>query len=286
MLRNQARSYLMKQRSGSAVWAAATVVLLVLLGTISLVSCTWSKETRTATFSVGSSPAVDIEVGNGDLALVVGLEGEISITAELQEPDKVEYEVSQDGDLITVRAETEPGSRADVTVTVPQNCTFGLSTGNGRVEAAGVQASGQVQSGNGSIVLEGIRGDVQASIGNGDITLDDVEGAFVLNDGNGNIILRDAVGSFILNNGNGDVTFQGELTLGSDNSFSVGNGSVTLELTDSPSVALDLETDDGDVEVELQVTVHESSEGRLVGTIGDGEAALTVRTGSGDITIK
>ena len=79
---------------------------------------------------------------------------------------------------------------------------------------------------------------------------------------------------------------QGELEQGSANRFNTGSGSVTVELTGSPSVSLDLETDDGEVRSDLPVTVSVKSQYRLVGTIGDGEAALTVRTGNGDIKIK
>ena len=51
----------------------------------------------------------------------------------------------------------------DVTVTVLEKARFQLSTGNGNVDVAGVQASGHVQSGNGSLMLEQARGDVTLS---------------------------------------------------------------------------------------------------------------------------
>lgn len=243
------------------------LLILVLLGTISLVAC-GPTETRTDTFSVGPSPSVEVKVGNGNVSLVVGAEGEIIVTAELQNLEKADYQVSQDGDSITVDAKTRAGSRADVTVTVPGNTGFELSTGNGNVDAAGVQASGAVNVGNGSIVLDGVKGHVFGNVGNGNITL------------------SDAAGSFNLNVGNGTIGFQGELTPGGDSRFNVGNGSVTVELAGSLSVTLDLEVEqDGKVRSDLPVTVHEQSEWRLVGTIGDGEAALTVRTGNGNITI-
>ena len=245
----------------------ALLLTLVLFGTISLVAC-GPTETRTNTFSVGSSPSVEVTVGNGDVSLVVGSEGEITVAAELLNPEKAEYQVFQDGDSITVDAKTRSGSRADVTVTVPGNTEFGLSTGNGNVSTAGVQASGAVNVGDGSIVLERLRGHVFG------------------NAGNGNITLRDAAGSFNLNVGNGSITFQGELTPGGDSRFNVGNGSVTVELAGSLSVTLDLEAEqEGKVSYDLPVTVSEQSEYRLVGTVGNGEAALTVRTGNGNITI-
>jgi len=263
----------------------AVLFTLVLLGTMSLVAC-GPTETRTDTFSVGSSPAAEVEVGNGNVSLGVGTVGEVIVTAELRNLDRIEYEVSRDGDSITVDAKTRSNSRANITVTVPAKTEFVLSTGNGDVSAVGVQATGRVNSGNGSITLEQVRGDVEVSVGNGDITLGDVEGSFILSDGNGSITLRDAMGSFIVSNGNGDIRFQGELTADSNNAFSVGNGSVTLELAGSPSLALDLKSDDGDVRVDLQVTVRDKAEGKLVGTVGNGEGVLKVRVGTGDITIK
>jgi len=264
-----------------------TVLLtLVLLGTMSMVAC-GPTESRTNTFSVVASPTVEVTVGNGNVSLVVAQEGEIIVTAEMQKPDSVEYEVSQDGDKITVDAKTRSGSRADVTVTVPTNTEFTLSTGNGDVSAVGVQASGSLNSGDGLIKLERVTGDVIGSVGNGDITLRDVVGSFILSSGNGNIILRNATGSFISSVGNGDITFQGELSPGSNSTLSVGNGSVTVELMRSPSVALDLEIEqEGKIRVEPPATVSEESDYRFIGTIGNGEAALQVSTGSGDITIK
>jgi len=249
------------------------LLILVLFGTISLVAC-GPTETRTNAFSVGSSPSVEVKVGNGNVSLVVGPEGEIMVTAELQNPEEIEYQVSQDGDSITVDAKTRSGSRADVTVTMPRNTEFGLSTGNGNVDAVSVQASGAVNVGNGSIVLDGVKGHVFGNVGNGNITL------------------SDAAGSFNLNVGNGNIGFQGELTPGGESRFNVGNGSVTMELPGSPkggifpSVTLDLEVEqDGKVRCDWPVTVQEQAEQRLVGTIGDGEAALTVRIGNGNITI-
>ena len=306
MLWNQARSYLLEQLSGRAKWRFATLVLLVLFGAISLFACTSSEEgTRKNTFSVGSNPAVKVRVDSGDVTLVVGTAGEFAVTAELQKPESVEYQVSQDGDSITVDAKTKSDSRADVTVTLPDNTEFELSTGSGNVDVAGVQASGQVSTGSGSVTLEKTRGDVAGNTGSGDVTLSGVSGSFNINTGSGNITLRGSTGSFSLSSGNGnidaseskggfsvstgngDVEFQGELARDSDNRLSSGNGSVTAELTGSPSVELDLEIEQGGkVRVDLPVTVREEAERKLVGTVDSGEAALTVRVGKGDITVK
>ena len=282
----------------------AIILTLVLFSTAALAGCA-STETRINNFSVGSNPSVEVTVGNGNINLIVGTEGEIAVTAELKNPDRIEYRVSQEGDLITIVAETKTGSRANVTVAVPQNTGFESTTGNGNIDVTGVQASGQANCGNGSIQLQQTDGNITGIIGNGNITLSDVTGSydlntgnggikltgatgsFGMNTGNGNITITDATGSFILSVGNGGIEFNGELTPGNDDYMGVGNGSITAEITGSPSLSLDLEIESqGKVRCDLPVTVSEQSEHRLIGTIGNGDATLTARTGSGNITIK
>ena len=168
-----------------------------------------------------------------------------------------------------------------------------------------MQASGLISSGNGSITLKEIIGDVIGNLGNGKTTLSDIEGEYILNTGNGDIQLEGATGSFIINSGNGDIritegrgsiilnvgngsiSFEGELDPGSDNTIDIGNGPVTVEITGSLSLSLDLEIDErGKIRVDLPVEVSEQSEYRLIGIVGDGEASLNVRTGVGNITIR
>ena len=59
------------------------ILALVLLSISSLTGCA-STEIRTNNFSVGGNPSVLIEVGNGNLTLVVGSDGEITVTANLK----------------------------------------------------------------------------------------------------------------------------------------------------------------------------------------------------------
>ncbi|MEE8373036.1 MAG: DUF4097 family beta strand repeat-containing protein, partial [Dehalococcoidia bacterium] len=182
----------------------AVLVTLAVLAVVSAIACTAPTETRPDSFPVGANPDVTVEVGSGNVDLVVGAAGEISVTAELRNPENVEYEASQEGDSIVVRAKTKSDGRADVTLTVPENTRFALTTGSGKVNAVGVQASGQVQTGSGSVNLEGIRGDnVNIATGSGDIVLTNVSGAIVANCGSGKIAVRNSSGSFALITGSG-----------------------------------------------------------------------------------
>ena len=119
--------------------AAAMTVCLMLIGVTYLVACGSTIESRTNDFSVGPSPAVQVKVGNGNVTLAVGQEGTIVVTAELQKPESIEYEVSQDGDLVIIEVKTGSDSKADMTVTVPANTKFDLLSGNGNIDITGVQ---------------------------------------------------------------------------------------------------------------------------------------------------
>ena len=282
----------------------AVLLIFALIGTMFLTAC-GPTETRTNTFSVGAIPEVEVEVGNGNVKLVVGEAGEIDVEAVLRSPDNVDYRVFQEGDKVTVEAKTRFNSRADVTLTVPKNTEFRMGIGNGDVSVIDIEAPGVVNSGNGSISFEGGGGNITGSIGNGTVTVRDAAGSFILSIGNGDSMVSNASGSFMVSTGNGGITaqkakgsftlssgngqirFQGELEPGSKNRFGAGNGAVTAELTGTPSVALDLEIQQrGRISYSSAVKVISRSEYRLIGTIGDGEAELTIRTGIGNITVK
>jgi len=282
----------------------AVLLIFALLGATTLTAC-GPTETRTNTFVVGASPEVEVEVGNGKVSLAVGEAGEINVEAVLRNPDSIDYKVYKEGNKVIVEAETRFTSRADVTLTVPKNTGFGVVIGNGNADVVDIEASGGVVCGNGSLLLEGVKGDVSGSIGNGGITANDITGSctftigngngtvsnatgsLAMNTGNGTITVRNSNGSFGLNSGNGQIRFQGELTPGSKNNMTAGNGAVTAELTGTPSVALDLEIQQrGKISYSSAVKVISRSEYRLRGAIGDGEAELTIRTGTGNITVK
>ena len=220
-------------------------------------------------FGVGSNPVVNTDIGNGDVELILGPADSITVTAELRKPESIEYSATRDGNTITVIAKTKNNSRADETITVPADTTFSLSTGSGDVDVPAVNASGSVNSGSGSLTLVNTGGDVTGSTGSGDVDARDLEG------------------SFGLSSGSGDVDFKGELAQGSENKFSSGSGSVTAQLTGTPSVDLDLKIEqEGKIRVELSETVVENTEHRFAGTVGAGDAALTVRAGDGDIVVE
>ena len=64
------------------------------------------------------------------------------------------------------------------------------------------------------------------------------------------------------------------------------NGSVSVTLRGTPSLRFDASTSNGTVKSELPVLATSTGDQHLAGTIGDGEAELSVETSNGSVTIQ
>jgi DUF4097 and DUF4098 domain-containing protein YvlB len=184
--------------------------------------------------------------------------------------NKIEYEVSQDGDVITVNAEIE-GSwsnvRTNLTITVPTKTDVELETSNGSVELEGVEGSGSLETSNGKIALENAKGD------------------FRLRSSNGKLEMQDVTGEVDADTSNGSISYNGEITAGGDNRLISSNGSIDVVLQGTPSVSLDASTSNGNIDCDLEISATTTGDKHLVGTIGDGEADLRIQTSNGDVSI-
>ena len=252
-------------------------VLLVFLTAACSEGFTGPTETRDDSFVVGESPRVIVSGGNGAIIVNSGTDGTVRVQATLRKPDDVEYETGQEGDTISVEAkEKSPGifnfgesPGADIAITAPSNTRVELRTSNGRVEVHGMHQSGTVRTSNGKIVMEDVMGDFDISTSNGGVTI--------------------ALGSgtFDVDTSNGRIEFDGELAPGGNNRMTTSNGSVEIKLQGTPSVKLDASTGNGSITTRFPIlTASPGDERHLVGTIGNGDAELLVRTSNGSIMIE
>ena len=230
-------------------------------------------ETRDDSFTVGSSPRLEVDSFNGRITVSLSSDDTIRVQATLRRADRIEYQVSQDGD--TVRAEAREKGKtlgrspgADIKVTAPVSTRVELRSSNGAIEVAGIEESGHLDTSNGKIVLKSVRGDFDASTSNGGI---DVSGL---------------VGTVTLETSNGSIDFTGELTPDGRNEMRTSNGSVHVHLQGTPSVRLDATTSNGGVTSKLPILATSTGENHLTGTIGDGDADLVIRTSNGSVTVQ
>lgn len=243
--------------STSRLW----VLLVLLLGTLILTAACASEnpgptQLRDDSFSVGPTPKLEVDNENGRIIVNAGADGTIRVQAAVKRAQRVDYTVSQTGNTVTVMARTKAvitgteGS-SDITVTVPSDTSVELKTENGNVELWQTTGSGTLATTNGEVFMVGV------------------------------------VGEFDATTVNGDITFDGLLVPGGDSEFNLVNGDAILRLQGEPSLNIDSSTDTGSVRVRLQTleaTIDKDT--HVVGTVGDGEADLTIHTVNGTITVR
>jgi hypothetical protein len=249
-------------------------------------------EFRDDSFSVGVSPTVVVNSENGSIEINAGTDNEVRVEATLTDAPRVQYELSQDGETITIDAKISKewwffgSAAADITITAPASTYVEVDTSNGSVELRGMEGSGVLHTSNGKIVLKDMKGDYNGTTSNGAIEIGVLEGTCVISTSNGSVDVWDVKGEVEIESSNGEIWFSGEMTAGTKSRLVTSNGKVDVELLGTPSVSLDAKTSNGVVTCELVITATLTREDHLVGTIGAGEAELYIRTSNGDVTIR
>jgi lia operon protein LiaG len=248
-------------------------------------------ETRDDTFAVNGSAVLVVSSENGWIQVVTGSDDEVRVEATLRGPDRIDYEVSQDGNTITVEANVHSGwtignRGADIMITAPVNTSVDLSSSNGMIGINGTEGNGEFETSNGMISVEDVKGDFEGTTSNGLIRVTGMEGDGVFRSSNGAAELAGVTGEFDVETSNGGISFSGNLTAGGSNRLVTSNGNVVVELLGTPSVNLDASTSNGDITCEMPITATVTGDDHLVGTIGDGEADLEVSSSNGDVIIR
>jgi hypothetical protein len=163
-----------------------------------------------------------------------------------------------------------------------------VGTTSGDVELHDIAGKLDVQSISGDIKLENGKID-GATVGttSGEVQLDGVAGALKLTSVSGDIHVRAARdGQLDVSTTSGEIAYEGSLASGSTNKVDTISGDVNLRLPDASGFRLDASTVSGDVGSEFELRDGATARRSLSGVAGDGSAALTVSTTSGDIQIE
>ena len=162
-----------------------------------------------------------------------------------------------------------------------------LDVGSGHVEASDHEGDLDIDTGSGSVEVSGVRGDVlRMDTGSGGVTATRVSVSNLeIDTGSGGVEVSDAVARDILiDTGSGSV----ELALSTNPRevlIDTGSGSVTMTVPDSFGAELEIDTASGGISIDFPVTMQNWERDHVEGTIGDGEARVTIDTGSGSVRI-
>lgn len=208
------------------------------------------------TFEVGEAPELEVQNFAGDVVVQPGEDGTIGveITKRVTNPadlDRIEVEVSQQGDAILIKARNPRrlnNTATRIEVTVPVLTRLKLHTGAGGIDVRGIQNS------------------IDA------------------NTGAGTVDVRQASGRARLNTGAGSILYEGT-PLG-DCAFRTGAGSIELRVPGDLDMQINLHTGLGSVDVDHDVQGRVRA-GSARGTVGSGDkGSIEAFTGAGSIEMR
>ena len=178
--------------------------------------------------------------------------------------------------IVTVPPETEPpeGQDHDDTFTVDGPPQLEVDNFNGRVEVSGGGHEGSVR--------------VRTEILNPDRTDYRLcqEGNTIRVEPKRKVTIQESAGLFTAVTDNGSVQFGGEFESARVNRFKTSNGSVKVRLRGELSLKLEASTSNGSAQCSQPLVQHGlSGNHHLIGTIGAGDASLTLQTSNGSISV-
>ena len=227
-----------------------------------LVASSAFAETITKSVVASLNSLVDIKNGAGDVSVVGENVEEVTVTANLKKwSSDCQLKVEQSSKKVKISAEQTavygPECVADLTVVAPLAVKLDIETGSGDVDVANTTGGLTFRTGSGNMKVASAN-------------LQRLEGKT----GSGNVTIAAALAEGELKAGSGNIklTFPKAPTAGLVTIVS-GSGNTSVQMPKETKVSSDLKTGSGNVTNELD-------------DIKDAKFKLSIRTGSGDVSIK
>ena len=184
--------------------------------------------------------------------------------------DRIEVvDATEDGAL---RIETEyPDRLSDVAVDLAVRLPPGIPLESAR-------------TGNGDVTVRDVAGDATVASANGDALAVGVDGFVTVESANGDAVARGTTGVAAGRTANGDVDVE-VFAVRDGAEFTNANGDVDVGVGPALDAAVVLAVGNGEIEVDAELEVTESSRNRVVGRLGDGGPRLRASSGNGDVRL-
>src|SRR5207244_13277626 len=260
-------------------------------------------------FTVEGMPRLRVRNGSGETAIRVGDVGQVRELAGKRvrggSPDRakrllenVELRIEQRGNDIYVEPHLYEQERSwldlfrgkrfrvDFEITVPRECAVDAQTVSGDLDVQGTRGPARVESVSGDVNIADMQGPMRIKSVSGDVQCTDYVGAVEGSSVSGDVDIRGRVRACELHTVSGDISVDLEPEAGGRESrLKTISGDVEVGLLTSSCVC-DYHTASGDLECEAPARIiREGRKDRTV-IIGEGRSHLTVKTVSGDLTIK
>jgi hypothetical protein len=220
----------------------------------------------------------------GSIDVRKGSEGEIAIDTRVTEPDLIDVEIIQNGNIVTVKTHTKSwdpfrwgshllslGPRTSITIATPEQTDLDLETQTDPIKVNGLSGTLNLDSKTGSIQLNACSGTISAITHTGSLNFDDV---------NGTISSRATTGP---------TRFVGNLS-NNASAFRSTAGTIEIVLVGEQNLAIDASTTVGQITCTLDLRESRYEKGQFIGQqvsgkVGTGTGRLSVETTVGSISI-
>jgi len=254
---------------------------------------------RDTTFAVPEGARIEIEHREGDIRVMgaAGREARIVLDGD----DGVVRVQSSGG---TIRLGASPsGDGADLLMWLPEDVDVGVVGHEGDVTVAGIVGGAvSVRTADGDVEIDGAAtvsvatldgsvtisnaGAATVSVTDGDVWLDQVAGAMSISGIDADIIVTRAdTRAISVATVDGDVWYDGALHGDGSYSLSTHDGDVTFAVPESAGARVSVSTFDGELVPSFPVQFQGGSVRGGEFTVGDGSAAVTLKSFDGDILL-
>jgi hypothetical protein len=168
------------------------------------------------------------------------------------------------------------------------NGTVNVHTGDGSVKANSLSGTIDLHTSDGSITVDGLKGDIRLRTGDGSIEAHDIDGRVEADSGDGHIRIAGRFDALNVKTGDGsvDTRVQPGSKMASSWSIRTGDGSVDLVLPGDFQADINATTGDGHISLGIPVTVEGTfSKSEIRGKMNGGGQPLTIHTGDGSIRL-
>jgi len=266
-------------------------------------------QTIEKTFTVDGMPHLRVQNVSGETAIRVGESGQVRVVARKRVKggsadrakrllENVEVRIEQRGNDIFVEPHLYEQERTwldlfrgkrfrvDFEITVPRETAVNAQTVSGDLDLNGTRGPARVESVSGDVNIENVQGPMRIKSVSGDVQVTDYVGSLEGSSVSGDVDIRGRVHSCELHTVSGDISIDLDPEVGGrETRLKTISGDVEVGLLTSSCVC-DFHTASGDLDCEVPARVmREGRKDRTV-VVGDGSSRLTVKTVSGDLTIK
>src|SRR3984893_5043571 len=275
-------------------------------------------EEVTKSFTVNGRAIVRVDTNDGSVRVTSGDNKEVQFHVEYQGYElnrNLRVDSRQEGDKVELVARVSGhfgfswgnhNRNLHIEVRMPKSGDLQVSTGDGAVEASGVDGNITISTGDGALKANELTGTIDLHTGDGSISVDRLKGEIKLRTGDGSIEARGLDGKVTADSGDGHIklegrfdglnikTGDGSVEARVDNgsrmntpwNIRTGEGSVDMTLPGDLQANIDASTGDGHISLGMPVTVEGSfSNSQIHGKMNGGGQPLVIHTSDGSIRL-